>query len=577
MKSDNLIVSNNLKKVEFGPNHPIHSKIPWINEQWEYFCPIFIPSGFIRHLESNNPVPVADHNLAIQLKDEILLEIKELKAEQITKLHSPGYKKRKRADRYETLKKTAFVYDVLLSPIRRIPNDILHEIALHLCPTIQPHLGDLETYTAYVSPNSHMPSILERTSKSWRITVHSISSLWQFMRIGYTQWNRAFFDLLTSRVKRFAQLAKSRPLSFQLDDWKRPVDIWEDTIESKKICASYEHCFRLLLSWIFHKWASNRVQKLFFKPFDPSFVLQRIKHYQHQNRIWPHVTTLMILEPDSLGYRRDLRVNSNVAGVFGDEEMPPRTPFIVHKSLVEMILSIPFLQCPPRHILLPFANLQFPNLSRLQLHVHLADLTSPSANAHDRLRPELFMDTFPSLRTLFIDCEASPVKAKEDVTLIFPLLYSVPSIVSLTFTTTQIPQLLLLHKLINDGDTSILPDLRYFNVGISTEFHDRPSTENIGYSTALTTTDINRALPVCGTRLASVKNRLSLVCKSDVDRTRMTALADYLKAECGVEIAFTVSPLVPKRARKGGVRYPCMFDEWSANWYMRDLSLTTYW
>ncbi|KAF9045271.1 hypothetical protein BJ165DRAFT_1528164 [Panaeolus papilionaceus] len=252
-----------MEEVEFGPSHPIHRRVAWANNQWVDGYPITFPKAFIKYLACN---------------DNITPEIQRLDYIE---------------DRLEEKKKKAFACGVILSPFRCLPQDILHQIALHCAP--DEHVPGEWRYRYETSPAWHVPCILAATSRSWRETVHSISSLWCFIGIDCTVRNPRNMTVFASRMERFSRLSKFLPLSIHIDE-SYPPDIDEDEEEDIMIYSQLEH----VLGWLFHSWTKtdlNRMRKLSVRAHKVEELLSTLYTFSRsESDRLPNVETFLIRE-----------------------------------------------------------------------------------------------------------------------------------------------------------------------------------------------------------------------------------------------------------------------------------------
>ncbi|PPQ65978.1 hypothetical protein CVT24_011195 [Panaeolus cyanescens] len=309
-----------LEVVEFGPDHPTHSRVPWPedNHEWQFSRPIYLPKAVIHHLESNIPLSKNEINLVKELQSGVQLQIQKHEDE-IEALESRIKYLKKEC---RTLDKTSFAYDVMLSPFRRITHDVIHEVALYFEPSRHPyHQTKVPTFS---SSKQHTPSILARTSSMWRSTVHSMSALWRHIHVDADDLERLaclscdsarhsrYFESLISRIKFFAELSKSQPLFVQLD-WDPP-----DHANSRNDASS--DSLQQMLDWIITSvWAPERLSKLLIQTSDLYAAWHAIGQPRYPHNQLPNVETLMVLQATEYytpGYAISHSELNNVAQMF---------------------------------------------------------------------------------------------------------------------------------------------------------------------------------------------------------------------------------------------------------------------
>ncbi|PPQ81898.1 hypothetical protein CVT24_009469 [Panaeolus cyanescens] len=304
--------------VEFGAQHPTHGKVPWLNEEWKSSYPISLPKDFIECLDSNNPVPPAVCSLAKELKRDARLQIQR-EEQEMQRLEDQLSQLR---NRLESLKKSSCAYDVILSPFRRVPHDILHNIALYHRPTEHPPCHDEDVFPVHMTPNLHTPTILSHTSAQWRSTVHSMSSLWQFMCIDCTVWGKASLEPLIWQIERFESLSKGQDLCILLDDWARCKLPNKDLLNPN---TTAHHGLLSVLDWILITWtqAPKRLTKFMVRPFDHTEVLDTFNDHCREHRMiqLPKIDTFMLVQGDEFAnwhctYDLDTRHLWALSGLF---------------------------------------------------------------------------------------------------------------------------------------------------------------------------------------------------------------------------------------------------------------------
>ncbi|PPR04011.1 hypothetical protein CVT24_010504 [Panaeolus cyanescens] len=159
---------------EFGRRHENHQRVPWPAGMED--SPVHLPSPVLALLGSNTlPLPgeeSATKTFQASLSHHIEQNEREQKIveEEISRLAA---KLRNLKAARSPLEKQAFACGVVLSPFRRLPDDVLYNIAQQFCfdsglPTID-------------SP--HRALILGRVSRTFRQIVRNTSAFWKKMRI----------------------------------------------------------------------------------------------------------------------------------------------------------------------------------------------------------------------------------------------------------------------------------------------------------------------------------------------------------------------------------------------------------
>ncbi|PPQ67844.1 hypothetical protein CVT24_003150 [Panaeolus cyanescens] len=614
--------------VEFGAQHPTHDKVPWLNEEWKSSYPITLPKDFIEYLDSNNPVPPSVYSLAKELKGAARLQIQKEERE-IQLLEDQLAQSR---NRLESLKKSSCAYDVILSPFRRVPHDILHNVALYHRPSEHPPCHNEAVFPVYMAPTLHTPTILSHTSAQWRSTVLSMPSLWQFMCIDCTVWGKASLEPLVWHIERFESLSKGQDLCILLDDWARCKLPNKELLDSE---TAAHHGLRSVLDWILVTWtqATKRLTKFMVRPFDHTEVLVSLNDYyrKHRSVQLPNVDTFMLVQGDefadwSCNYNVDTRhlwalselfpntrrlwfeKQSHIGdflprgfhhGVYPEKGFPPafktltsvyfspqiRLEYrdfitlldacprlewaslpiclimsvadsltavidITHHSLKELSLAIRAF-CNA-YIPQLFERLRFPNLLQLYLDFD-ANIISllESTLAHDgRYNPKLFKYTFPSVRTLRVYASGELWRrAHLKLSGVFPLLFSIPSVVEFSLAShnpQHITSILDLINNTNQGNTPVFPNLRYLNIGLELE-DDSTSVQVDSVEGAFTGALLGTPGPLgssiktgdaltLGRLAASIKHRVRLI--GDFQKHRFEALEQILQRDYNIDITF---------------------------------------
>lgn len=99
-------------------------------------------------------------------------------------------------------------HDLVLSPIRRVPDDVLREIFLDCLPP------EMERYL-FVTSASHAPMLLTHVCRRWRRVSTSYSLLWRWVSVSLNAIGGTGIDVLTEVIAR----AKLCPLKLQVLHW----------------------------------------------------------------------------------------------------------------------------------------------------------------------------------------------------------------------------------------------------------------------------------------------------------------------------------------------------------------------
>ncbi|PPQ65981.1 hypothetical protein CVT24_011198 [Panaeolus cyanescens] len=447
-----------LEVAEFGPDHPTHSRVPWAEYEWHYSVPIYLPKAVIHHLESNIPLSKTEINLVKELQRIVQLQI--------------ILKRVKGIEGVDRLEKTSFAYDVMLSPFRRVTHDVIHEVASYFQPRKYFFHGDPDG-PSFTSSFKHTPSMMARTSSMWRSTVRSMSALWRYIHVdglGYlphlredTARRSRYLDWLVVRMKLFAELSKSQPLSIQLD-WD-PSDYRDYLLPNNGL----QHILDRII-----QWAPERLTKLIILTSDFGAVWRAIGQPRHPHNQLPSVETLMVLRSTSYRLHKsrisdtefsnvlqmfpklqhfwsadETKLDNNfltqdsqalrdptpflsltaayfetyfsseqavgllamcpqlewlsipIRGIWDDgNTLPPR---VVHTSLKEMHLMVERCKNNKAPLLQIFSKIRFQKLTLLSLDLDTEFMVIDSTSdqeLQDRFHPRQFVDTFPSLQTL---------------------------------------------------------------------------------------------------------------------------------------------------------------------------------
>ncbi|KAF9040681.1 hypothetical protein BJ165DRAFT_316586 [Panaeolus papilionaceus] len=228
----------------FGPGQPHHSKVPWPVHLESTTCTV--PTSFIKLLADNTRPSFAE-DFGVRECQSLILD--SLRLELLTQ-HPED---QSGTTSIHSLEKQLFICDVILSPFRRLPNDVLYEIVLH-CPQ----------YFNHEKPNpdsiapTHFPYVLSQVSTGWKEVVFKMSSLWLDIRMESINWHARDIKALKQRGSQFAQLSRARPLSVDLRQIRAPpIPNTEDVgpsmrwvVYSQDNANKIIHGFHRALTWV---------------------------------------------------------------------------------------------------------------------------------------------------------------------------------------------------------------------------------------------------------------------------------------------------------------------------------------
>ncbi|PPR01990.1 hypothetical protein CVT24_011117 [Panaeolus cyanescens] len=157
----------------------------------------------------------------------------------------------------EKLQKQVQVCDVIMSPIRHLPDDIIYQIV-----TSESLLPEEYEYT---DPRTHNPSILAKVCRSWRTVLHLIPRLWDRIRIDCSLWNYQPIEALLGQIRLFYRLSHPFKLSVQLDEKFYDFDPSEDALRTLPILFGLISPHEMpelgvprVLKWLFGSWSETR-------------------------------------------------------------------------------------------------------------------------------------------------------------------------------------------------------------------------------------------------------------------------------------------------------------------------------
>ncbi|KAF9040655.1 hypothetical protein BJ165DRAFT_1530539 [Panaeolus papilionaceus] len=191
-----------LDTVDFGPEHENYRRSPWPSD-WESIQFQF-PLEFIQMLAHNQP-PSDAERLAINSFKCLSARAVEKRARKIEELELELRQLEAEKAYFERQK---FACEVILSPFRRLSDDILYRIAT----TVPPQAYKLAYFTRHPF---HTPSSLSITCQSWRRVVLGTSGLWRDLAIDVSLWSD-FRNKIQEVTHRFQRLSGIYPMSIEL-------------------------------------------------------------------------------------------------------------------------------------------------------------------------------------------------------------------------------------------------------------------------------------------------------------------------------------------------------------------------
>ncbi|PPR01985.1 hypothetical protein CVT24_011112 [Panaeolus cyanescens] len=211
-----------------------------------------VPSSLLEPLRHNKPPTSSEISQVEQFRNSINKATKVNQEERRLLLQEL-----ERLDKIEEkLQKQIQVCDVILSPIRHLPDDIIYEIA-----TTKYLLPDKHIYT---DPRTHTPSIFAQVCRSWRNVLHSIPRLWGHIRIECSYWNYQPVDALLERIKRFYHLSHPLNLSVYIHESSYVSDA-EEALRTLPILFGDKSQNEIpeagvppILKWLFGSWSEAR-------------------------------------------------------------------------------------------------------------------------------------------------------------------------------------------------------------------------------------------------------------------------------------------------------------------------------
>ncbi|KAF9041272.1 hypothetical protein BJ165DRAFT_1406238 [Panaeolus papilionaceus] len=270
----------------FGPENPIHRRVPW-KKQWE-LTSIMIPIDLMGALMHNDTPSAAEISQVGEFREHIQ-EAMRINHEKIQLLYEEISRLKEIESQFQ---KQRYACDVIMSPIRNLPDDIIYKIV-----TSDPLLPDGDDYT---DPAIHVPSTLAQVCISWRNVVHSIPSLWNRMCFDCAPWDFGPTDILFDRINRFGQLSGSLPVSIHLEEAENDPDepgphslILDNEDIARKVAQ--KRAFPRVTEWLFGNWAfRNRLVQLSTHVSFPSRLYNALISGAEQGLITPTLNTLLM-------------------------------------------------------------------------------------------------------------------------------------------------------------------------------------------------------------------------------------------------------------------------------------------
>lgn len=259
-----------------------------------------IPKSFIPLLSHNNPAdwktecvikifqdPLLTRKQSIRGKQEELREKYNMLLEEIKKLDKE----------YETLDKQTFVCDVILSPFRRLPDDIIYQLT-ERCPI------DLSLEPKGKNAPPHFPCVLAKTSRVFHATIPHSPNCWRDIRFSASEWGSKTLDRFKKHLSHFGRRSGSQSLSLVLKDISC-VEYAEDSeseLEEEVPTLGGEmrnhdkEGFIRALSWLLSTWTDReRLTRLTLKGPKPLSLLQVMRAVEKRGTEIPKLGSVALL------------------------------------------------------------------------------------------------------------------------------------------------------------------------------------------------------------------------------------------------------------------------------------------
>ncbi|KAF9045048.1 hypothetical protein BJ165DRAFT_1474941 [Panaeolus papilionaceus] len=398
-------------------------------------------------------------------------------------------------ERALTRKKSSFACDVILSPFRRLPLDILQEIAGHCHPE--------QEWERPQRRDGHTPSKLAATCSTWHAVIHNMPSLWQNISIDFDcDVSDTHPGTALVRISHFARLARNLPLTVHAVD------------------EGDEDLFICIMNWIFRQWeegSRNRLQQFIIHPYNAVNWLTAIDRVHGES--FPSVQTLIITDSGdpcriqmsvqevhfdlprgiftslghatvdgpfsnmthmSLGDSLDiedwkslLRVLPRLeCGMFWLDATRPTSEIVPSFHIIPCLhhLALIFWNFSSTHILEPFINLRFPKLHILYIQfMHTPPPEFDPQPERDELSQDSFSNTFPALHTMQIHTytrHGPGYYCGGGFTGIFHLFLAAPSLTTLAVYVLDTEDFLAIANFLREDQRRPLPNIQVFEISL---------------------------------------------------------------------------------------------------------------
>ncbi|PPQ76425.1 hypothetical protein CVT24_012612 [Panaeolus cyanescens] len=518
----------------FGPEHPDHRRVPWPRE-FEKIT-IDLPTTIIGMLTNNVPISGRMKAEVQEFGRVVTAAIDDNNKQQFAVKEEVKLLKSKLVDlksAHQALHKKSFASDVISSPFRKLPNDILYEIVTQIRTGLRV-VPEYDLYHIFNESPYRLALTMAGVCKSMRYVTRSKGKLWNYAKFTWDydcRWKRKT-SVDMSILNQMADLTHGLPIA---------VELFEDprSTSSRRASPDFKDrgiaplILRMVTEWpAIERLASldlgtsvHRSETTLFRLFvdiakatntslaslkalslksvntdhpdtvqDCGDFLQALSGLQHLS-----IFSASFIPPNFPGERlKTLRISSNIwsreefvsvfqrlpnleAAKFGITQRlthepvvsaPNESNIINHRCLQE--LDVHFEQCYHTihsELYLNFVGVRFPALKKLRLSFSPCDdgFSISPEECHS-----LLLGMFPAIEVVHL-IGVENIKNNGIVSL-FPLLRSLPTITELYVSLNQLdtPKLTgLLCNLKDGGDSLPFPKLKTMLIGIEDEFDKR--------------------------------------------------------------------------------------------------------
>ncbi|KAF9040751.1 hypothetical protein BJ165DRAFT_1530623 [Panaeolus papilionaceus] len=278
-----------MKSEKFGPGHSGHRRVPWSHDLEPVV--IQLPSTFIELLGDNKSLSSHDKSLVREFCSTIPTAIQEndqRRAAIQRQIELLQFQLDTLSIEHARLRKQSEACDIILSPFRRVVDDVLHQIIQHsiLTPKDLPHVPKRSSVAGGI------PLALARVSRQFRFTTQSLSRLWKNMFIIWNDepYRRSYFQY----IKRCGELSNSLPLSIHLMECgMHNVRMMSSTLDSGAVCT---------LRWIFSDWSKlHQLTRLTITSPRQHWLLQTLQSRMRRKDPLQSLTSLVLFNSDDDG------------------------------------------------------------------------------------------------------------------------------------------------------------------------------------------------------------------------------------------------------------------------------------